>query len=186
MTTLSKLSKLAFHSEPAAFEYLEATLWPDGPVCPHCGTVGNATKLQRRSEGRQAPSPDRPMEVQRKGMPQAVHGQSRHRFRAWPHSPPQDASSGLPAVLLEKGLLVAPAPPHPRDHLQGGLVPLASHPRGHAGRFADADRRRRQDRRGGRDLFREQEGLPQAIRYWSQDGGCQPCRARWPDPFNRH
>ncbi len=46
MTTLSKLSKLAFHSEPAAFEYLEATLWPDGPVCPHCGTVGNATKLQ--------------------------------------------------------------------------------------------------------------------------------------------
>jgi transposase-like protein len=46
MTALSKLSKLAFHSEPAAFEYLEATLWPDGPVCPHCGTVGNATKLQ--------------------------------------------------------------------------------------------------------------------------------------------
>ncbi len=46
MPTLSKLSKLAFHSEPAAFEYLEATLWPEGPVCPHCGTVGNATKLQ--------------------------------------------------------------------------------------------------------------------------------------------
>ena len=46
MPTLSKLSKLAFHSEPAAFEYLEATLWPDGAVCPHCGTVGHATKLQ--------------------------------------------------------------------------------------------------------------------------------------------
>jgi transposase-like protein len=46
MSTLSKLSKLAFHSEPAAFEYLEAALWPDGPVCPHCGTVGKATKLQ--------------------------------------------------------------------------------------------------------------------------------------------
>src|ERR1700689_1940100 len=45
MPTLSKLTKTAFHSEPAAFEYLEATLWPDGPVCPHCGTVGNATKL---------------------------------------------------------------------------------------------------------------------------------------------
>ena len=49
MPTLSKLSKLAFHSEAAAFEYLEATLWPDGPVCPHCGTVGNATKLQALS-----------------------------------------------------------------------------------------------------------------------------------------
>lgn len=46
MTTLSKLTKSAFHDEAAAFEYLEATLWADGPICPHCGTVGNATKLQ--------------------------------------------------------------------------------------------------------------------------------------------
>jgi transposase-like protein len=46
MSTLSKISKASFHSEAAAFEYLEATLWPDGPVCPHCGTIGNATKLQ--------------------------------------------------------------------------------------------------------------------------------------------
>jgi transposase-like protein len=37
---------VSFHSEPAAFEYLEGTLWPDGAVCPHCGTVGKATKLQ--------------------------------------------------------------------------------------------------------------------------------------------
>jgi transposase-like protein len=42
---MSKLSKSVFHSEAAAFEYLEETLWLDGPVCPHCGTVGNATKL---------------------------------------------------------------------------------------------------------------------------------------------
>jgi hypothetical protein len=26
---MSKLTKGAFHSEPAAFEYLEATLWPE-------------------------------------------------------------------------------------------------------------------------------------------------------------
>jgi transposase-like protein len=45
MPTLSKLSKTAFQSEAQAFEYLEETLWPDGPVCPHCGTIGNATKL---------------------------------------------------------------------------------------------------------------------------------------------
>jgi transposase-like protein len=50
MPTLSKLTKTAFHSEAAAFEYLEATLWADGPVCPHCGTVGNATKLQTTGE----------------------------------------------------------------------------------------------------------------------------------------
>jgi transposase-like protein len=46
MATLSKLSKTALQSEQAAFEYLEATLWPDGAVCPHCGTVGRATRLQ--------------------------------------------------------------------------------------------------------------------------------------------
>jgi transposase-like protein len=46
MPTLSKISQASFHNEAAAFEYLEATLWPDGPVCPHCGVVGNATKLQ--------------------------------------------------------------------------------------------------------------------------------------------
>jgi transposase-like protein len=46
MPTLSKLTKDAFHSEPTAFEYLEKTLWPDGAVCPHCGSVGKATKLQ--------------------------------------------------------------------------------------------------------------------------------------------
>jgi transposase-like protein len=46
MPALSKLTKSAFHSEAQAFEYLEETLWPDGPVCPHCGTVGHATKLQ--------------------------------------------------------------------------------------------------------------------------------------------
>lgn len=26
-----------FHNEEAAFEHVEAALWPNGPVCPHCG-----------------------------------------------------------------------------------------------------------------------------------------------------
>src|SRR5712692_5770534 len=43
---MSKLSKAAFHSEPQAFEYLEKTLWPDGSICPHCGSIDKATKLQ--------------------------------------------------------------------------------------------------------------------------------------------
>src|SRR5262245_55473607 len=43
---MSIISKQPFQNEATAFEYLEKTLWPDGPVCPHCGTVGNATKLQ--------------------------------------------------------------------------------------------------------------------------------------------
>jgi transposase-like protein len=28
-----------FHDEDAAFAYVEAHLWPNGPVCPHCGNA---------------------------------------------------------------------------------------------------------------------------------------------------
>jgi len=31
-----------FKDDDAAREYLETVLWPDGPVCPHCGVVGHA------------------------------------------------------------------------------------------------------------------------------------------------
>jgi transposase-like protein len=35
----SALSALHFHDEKAAFAYVEARVWPEGPVCPHCGGV---------------------------------------------------------------------------------------------------------------------------------------------------
>src|SRR5437764_3035011 len=35
----SILSAPHFHNEEAAFAYVEAMLWPNGPVCPHCGNV---------------------------------------------------------------------------------------------------------------------------------------------------
>ena len=35
----SALSAPHFHSEEAAFAYVEARIWPEGPVCPHCGGV---------------------------------------------------------------------------------------------------------------------------------------------------
>jgi len=34
-----------FQDEDAAREYLEAQRWPDGPVCPHCGLIGEAYKI---------------------------------------------------------------------------------------------------------------------------------------------
>jgi transposase-like protein len=36
-------------NEEAAIAYVEAWLWPDGPVCAHCGTVGEATLLKGKS-----------------------------------------------------------------------------------------------------------------------------------------
>ncbi len=35
----SILSEAHFHSEAAAHAFVEARLWPDGPVCPHCGAT---------------------------------------------------------------------------------------------------------------------------------------------------
>lgn len=35
----SILSAPYFHNEEAAYEFVEARIWPHGPVCPHCGGV---------------------------------------------------------------------------------------------------------------------------------------------------
>ena len=35
-----------FTDDEAARAYLESLQWPDGVVCPHCGCVGNSTRLQ--------------------------------------------------------------------------------------------------------------------------------------------
>src|SRR5262249_32259406 len=42
----SVLSHERFHNEEAAFEYVEAQLWPAGPVCPHCQNA-DAAKIGR-------------------------------------------------------------------------------------------------------------------------------------------
>jgi transposase-like protein len=39
------LSEPRFHNEEAAFEYVEAMFWPNGPVCPHCGAVDRLNRL---------------------------------------------------------------------------------------------------------------------------------------------
>jgi transposase-like protein len=36
--------------EDKAREYLEAMRWPDGPVCPHCGLVGEAGRIVRKEK----------------------------------------------------------------------------------------------------------------------------------------
>jgi len=43
------LSAKRFHDEDAAREYLEAIRWPDGPVCPHCGSMERNSRLQGKS-----------------------------------------------------------------------------------------------------------------------------------------
>jgi transposase-like protein len=38
-----------FQDEAAAFEYVEAALWPNGPNCPHCGGVERISKMNGKS-----------------------------------------------------------------------------------------------------------------------------------------
>jgi transposase-like protein len=44
----SVLDDPRFHNEDAAFAYVEAQLWPNGPTCPHCGNADSA-KIGRLS-----------------------------------------------------------------------------------------------------------------------------------------
>jgi transposase-like protein len=36
-----------FRDDDAARKFLETILWPDGPICPHCGTINRAYKTKR-------------------------------------------------------------------------------------------------------------------------------------------
>jgi transposase-like protein len=48
----SVLSAQHFHNEEAAYAYLEARVWPNGPVCPHCGGFDRVSKMEGESTRR--------------------------------------------------------------------------------------------------------------------------------------
>src|SRR5258706_11437959 len=44
----NELQNKVFHDADKARQWLESHLWPDGPVCGHCGAVDNATPIDPR------------------------------------------------------------------------------------------------------------------------------------------
>lgn len=60
------LSQPRFHNEDAAFDYVEAHLWPKGPVCPHCHN-SDAARIGRLN-ARSKPSKKNPEGVRRHGL----------------------------------------------------------------------------------------------------------------------
>ena len=46
---MSVLSDDHFHNEEAAYAWAEVHVWPDGPVCPHCGETERYSKMQGKS-----------------------------------------------------------------------------------------------------------------------------------------
>lgn len=62
---MSVLSKPYMHDEAEAFKYVESIIWPDGPVCPHCGVVDSAYRL---TGVRTKPSKKNPEGKERHGL----------------------------------------------------------------------------------------------------------------------
>lgn len=46
---MSILSQAHFHNEEAAYSFVEARVWPQGPVCPHCGDCERNSKMGGKS-----------------------------------------------------------------------------------------------------------------------------------------
>jgi transposase-like protein len=44
----NELQNKVFHDEGKARQWLERHLWPDGPVCGHCGTLNKSTPIETR------------------------------------------------------------------------------------------------------------------------------------------
>lgn len=44
---MDTFSQPRFRNDTAAREYLESVLWPDGPICCHCGTINKAYATKR-------------------------------------------------------------------------------------------------------------------------------------------
>jgi transposase-like protein len=45
----SVLNDKHFHDEAAAYAFVEKRIWPNGPICPHCGGVDRISKMQGKS-----------------------------------------------------------------------------------------------------------------------------------------
>jgi transposase-like protein len=46
---MEKLDNPIFTDADKARQHLESVRWPNGPVCPRCGTVDNATALKGKA-----------------------------------------------------------------------------------------------------------------------------------------
>ena len=75
---MSVLYRPYFYDEAAAFEYVEGILWPEGPVCPKCGSVDKHYKLVGV---RTKPSKKNPEGIERHGLYKCAECRSQFTVR---------------------------------------------------------------------------------------------------------
>jgi transposase-like protein len=86
---VTDLTSPIFNEGEAARRHFEALRWPDGTLCPHCGSIDNATELKGKST--------RAGVYKCKDCEKPLHRDDRHRLRTLAYPTPQmvarDASS---------------------------------------------------------------------------------------------
>ena len=120
-------------SEDAAIAYVEAQLWPDGAICPHCGTIGEATKLKGKTTRAglwKCRACRKPFTVRMGTVFESCARPDAHL-----------ASGDVPDVQQQKGNQHQATSPHLRRQPEDRMVPRPSHPRGHD-RTQDRSRQR--------------------------------------------
>ena len=142
----SVLDAKHFHDEEAAYAYLEARIWPNGPVCPHCGGVERISKMGGKSTRigvYKCYQCRKPFRV----TVGTVFESIACTVRLWLQCVHLMASSkkGISSNQLHRTLGVT---------LKDRVVHVASRARSHEGAWHGADGRRWQDRRGRRNLYR--------------------------------
>lgn len=95
----SILSAPYFHNEEAAYEFVEARVWPKGPVCPHCGGVERIGRMGGKSTRIGSLFVSYPGD-KRRGIPIELRLTSRH-FGPCPHSPQNQSCQMHPSQFHE-------------------------------------------------------------------------------------
>ena len=127
----SVLTAPHFHDEAAAYEFVEARVWPNGPFCPHCGEAERILP-DNPEPGKEGPASG----CISAALPEQFTVKvgtvsSAAMFRC------MLASGHAHYVFFQKGYQLSPAPPHPRGDLQNGLVHQPSDPRSDARRLPE-------------------------------------------------
>jgi len=139
----SVLSADRFHSEEAAFAYVETQLWPNGPTCPHCGNadaarIGRLTGKTTRAGLRKCYACRQPFTV-RKG---SIFEDSHLPLRLWLQAIHLLCSSkkGISTRQLQRTLGCGKKTAwHLSHRIRAMMTPNGNGPLGGAGKTVEAD-----------------------------------------------
>jgi transposase-like protein len=130
-----------YTDENAAREHLESLNWPDGPICPHCGAVNEATKLAGKST-RPGVYKCRPCQKPFSVTVGTVFERSKIKLNVWVHAVDLYTASkkGFSAHQLHRTLGVTYKTAWFMAHrIREAMRDLAPEPMGGSGKVVEAD-----------------------------------------------